>query len=403
MLDEINSVLVKKNNQSDNGSWYEDDSEQEEEEYPIDQYDLTASPNDFNILTIYSFIESGVVKIPGFQRNYVWDLKRASKLIESLIIGLPVPQIFLYEEARNSFLVIDGQQRLMSIYYFKKQRFPLPEKRAELRQIFERSGKINDDVLHDDSYFSNFNLNLPGKLPKQRNKFNNLNYSTLGESNKASFDLRTIRNVIIKQFAPKDDDSAIYEIFNRLNSGGINLTPQEIRMSLYHSHFLDMISHINTDKEWRKRIGVDEPDLHMKDIEILLRSFAMLIKGDEYTPSMTKFLNGFAKDCKELTRKQINYYESLFDSFLSCCENLPKNSFYSSANRFSITIFESVFTAVCSELYLHKSLISGKIDPISLTKLKQDSAFLTAAKGKTTNTTNVKDRLNRAKEIVKVN
>src|SRR3990172_6300632 len=151
MLDEINSVLVKKNNQSDNGSWYEDDSEQEEEEYPIDQYDLTASPNDFNILTIYSFIESGVVKIPGFQRNYVWDLKRASKLIESLIIGLPVPQIFLYEEARNSFLVIDGQQRLMSIYYFKKQRFPLPEKRAELRQIFERSGKINDDVLHDDS------------------------------------------------------------------------------------------------------------------------------------------------------------------------------------------------------------------------------------------------------------
>src|SRR5262249_38549581 len=64
------------------------------------EYDITASPNDFNILTLYSFIESGAVKIPGFQRNFVWDLKRASKLIESVIIGLPVPQIFLYEEIR---------------------------------------------------------------------------------------------------------------------------------------------------------------------------------------------------------------------------------------------------------------------------------------------------------------
>jgi uncharacterized protein with ParB-like and HNH nuclease domain len=70
-------------------------------------------PNDFK-LTLFSFIESKAVKIPGFQRNYVWDIMRASKLIESPIIGLPIAQIFLYEEGRNSFLVIDGQQRLMS-------------------------------------------------------------------------------------------------------------------------------------------------------------------------------------------------------------------------------------------------------------------------------------------------
>src|SRR2546426_1120362 len=78
----------------------------------VEEYDLTSVPNDFNVLTIYNFIESGAVKIPGFQRNYVWDLRRASKLIESLILGLPVPQVFLYEAGRNDFLVIDGQQRL---------------------------------------------------------------------------------------------------------------------------------------------------------------------------------------------------------------------------------------------------------------------------------------------------
>src|SRR5579875_215066 len=102
----------------------------EEDDFPVKEYDITASPNDFNVLTIHSFMESGAVKIPGFQRNYVWDIKRASKLIESLIIGLPIPQLFLYEESKNNFLVIDGQQRLMSIYYFIKGVFPRKEKTA---------------------------------------------------------------------------------------------------------------------------------------------------------------------------------------------------------------------------------------------------------------------------------
>ncbi|EQB8079491.1 DUF262 domain-containing protein [Yersinia enterocolitica] len=73
----------------------------DDESYPIDEFQLTTTPNDFNILTIISFIESNVFKIPAFQRHYVWDIKRASKLIESLLIGLPIPQIFLYEKERK--------------------------------------------------------------------------------------------------------------------------------------------------------------------------------------------------------------------------------------------------------------------------------------------------------------
>src|ERR1043165_8457584 len=126
--------------------WYTD-YVNDEDEFEIDEYDLTSSRNDFNVLTIQSFIESGSVKIPGFQRNYVWDIKRASKLIESIIIGIPIPQLFLYEESRNRFLVIDGQQRLMSIYFFIKQRFPRKEKRIEIRRIFDERGTIPPEVL----------------------------------------------------------------------------------------------------------------------------------------------------------------------------------------------------------------------------------------------------------------
>jgi uncharacterized protein with ParB-like and HNH nuclease domain len=223
----------------DGDEWIDDYAEGADE-IQIDEYDITAAPNDFNVLTIYNFLEAGSVRIPGFQRNYVWDLGRASKLIESLLLGLPVPQIFLYESGRNEFLVIDGQQRLMSIYYFIKQRFPRKDKRNELRTIFDQHGIIPDNVLRDDEYFENFRLKLPETLPDHPNKFKGLTYATL-DSYKTQFDLRTIRNIIIKQNAPRGDDSSMYEIFNRLNTGGINLKPQEIRMSLYHSEFYDML------------------------------------------------------------------------------------------------------------------------------------------------------------------
>ncbi|MCI4624709.1 MAG: DUF262 domain-containing protein [Candidatus Magnetoovum sp. WYHC-5] len=381
---------------------FDDDSQNEPREgYGFDEYEITATPSDFNIATLFSFIESGVVTIPGFQRNYVWDHGRASKLIESLIIGLPVPQIFLYEQSRNKFLIIDGQQRMMSIYYFIKEIFPKMEKRAALRKIFAKHNRIPDEILNDNKYYSDFSLYLPTKLPKRQNKLHGLTYSTLDEY-KVSFDLRTIRNVIIKQMLPKDDDSSIYEIFNRLNTGGVNLTDQEIRMSLHHSDFMNMLSRVNANSKWRKLIKLDEPDIHMKDIEILLRAFAMLIKGDNYTPSMLKFLNGFAKDKKTENHEQISYLETLFYSFLDSCSLLQENIFLVSSNRFSITLFESVFYAACYKPYLNTELISGNIDNDSIIQLKNNETFKQVSIGKTTNTQNVKKRLHIALDIVKI-
>ena len=126
----------------------------EEDSIQISEYDITSTPNDFNVLTISSYIDSGSIVLPIFQRNFIWDLKRASKLIESLILGLPVPQTFLYEDTRNEFLILDGQQRLMSIYFFTKMRFPKVKKRAELRKIFMENGSIPDEVLHSEEYLN---------------------------------------------------------------------------------------------------------------------------------------------------------------------------------------------------------------------------------------------------------
>lgn len=379
--------------------WFEDYAE-DVDDLQIDEYDITSSPNDFNVSTLYNFVESGAVRIPGFQRNFVWDKIRSSKLIESLILGIPVPQLFLYEQARNRFLVIDGQQRLMSIYYFIKRRFPKMDKRSELRTIFDKDGKIPDSVLHDDQFFEDFNLKLTHKLPNRTNTFNGLNYSTLGDY-KTQLDLRPIRNIVVKQNAPANDDSSIYEVFSRLNTGGVNLRPQEIRTSMYHSDFYDMLYRLNLDDRWRIVVQTKAPDLHMKDVEILLRGFAMLIKYEDYAPSMVRFLNQFSKDSEKNTEFQNTYLEELFKSFLSACSDLSEDAFINpGSKRFNIALFEAVFTATCKNAFAERRPLKGKVSYNEVAALEKDTHFKSASLQGTTAKSNVVLRLKRADALL---
>lgn len=384
---------------NDDENWF-DDYADGDDEAQIDEYDITASPNDFNVLTLYSFIESGAVKIPGFQRNFVWDRVRASKLIESLIMGIPVPQLFLYEQSRNKFLVIDGQQRLMTIYYFIKRRFPKRERRVELRTIFDNHGMIPTEILADDEYFEDFKLKLSEKLPNAKNRFTGLNHVTLGDY-RTQFDLRPIRNIVVKQNTPSNDDSSIYEVFNRLNTGGVNLRPQEIRTSMYHSNFYDMLYRVNQDPRWRSILQDVEPDIHMKDIEVMLRGFAMLIDGENYAPSLVRFLNQFSRRCESHTDEQNKILERIFLSFLNACKDLPEDVFINIRNkRFNLALFEATFAAACTAAFSKRRELKGKIDPKEVHALSTDSEFLKAAIEGTTRTVNVETRLRRARKII---
>ncbi|MCG3169831.1 MAG: hypothetical protein CALGDGBN_01360 [Pseudomonadales bacterium] len=380
-------------------SWFEDYAD-DIDDLQVEEYDITAAPNDFNVLTIHSFLESGAVRIPGFQRNYVWDINRASKLIESLILGLPVPQVFLYEVERNKFLVIDGQQRLMSIYYFIKQRFPRKDRRSELRIIFDENGKIPDSVIHDDNYFENFRLKLGESLPNHPNRFKGLAYQTL-EGYKTQFELRTIRNVIIKQNSPQGDDSSMYEVFNRLNTGGVNLKPQEIRTSMYHSNFYEMLYRANSAPRWRYLLGNKDPDIHMKDVEILLRGFALLIDGGNYSPSMVKFLNQFSRKARGHNTEQNDYLGKLMFSFLDACSDLPEDAFLNKrSGRFNVALYEATFVAACKIPFAEQRMLSGKIAPNALVALESNKEFLDAMLEGTTQTRNVRARLNSASQVL---
>jgi len=380
-------------------NWFDEEESEEREEYSLTEYDLTASPNDFNTITIFNFIKSGAVKIPAFQRHYVWDIRRASKLIESLIMGIPIPQVFLYEDGKNSFLVVDGQQRLMSLYYFMQERFPRKEKRAELRQLFDQEGGISSEALADDTLFEPFELQLPANAEGAQSPLASLTYSTIGE-HKTSLDLRTIRNVIVKQNMPKNDDSSIYEIFNRLNTGGINLAPQEIRASLYHSPFYESLYKINADSRWRTLTGQTVSDLRMKDIEVLLRGFAMLITGSKYRAPMAQFLNHFSKKMKD-TKIDPTFLMKLFDAFLDKFAAMPGKPFFGiGTGRFNISTFEAVFAAVTHESFTKNEIKLPNVSAKKMKSLREDEAFIEATASRTAAPKNVGTRLRRAREIL---
>ncbi|MGA9766510.1 MAG: DUF262 domain-containing protein [Rhodomicrobium sp.] len=322
----------------DRKTWME---EGDEPDIQVTEYDITSTPNDFNVLTISSFLDAGSIILPPYQRNYIWDKARASKLIESLILGLPVPQLFLYEEAKNRFAILDGQQRLLSIYFFMKKRFPRKTQRMTLRDIFAEAGGFPERVLADNKYFQPFSVHLPAVGGEDRSPLHGLNYDTLQEHHRRAFDLRPMRCVIIKQNEPKDDNSSVYEIFDRLNTGGVNLKPQEIRANLYYSDFYKFLYDTNKDPRWRRILGQNDRDEKLRDVELLLRAFAMLCFADEYRPSMTRFLNRFSNHAKKTFNDElIAKLQRIFEAFLSSSSSIDPAAFKIS-DRFSIAVFEA--------------------------------------------------------------
>lgn len=369
----------------------------------IVEYDITTSPRDLTPANIVDMIDSGIIEIPLFQRNYVWDIKKASKLVESLILGLPVPELFFYTEGddNNSYKIIDGQQRFLSIYFFVKGRFP----KSNAARFMIREG-INDgteleNLLPDNSIFKDFVLNLGDDTQKQ-SRYHGLKFATLDKDTQIKFRLRRfLRTVVVRQNKPDDNSSSMFEIFNRLNTGGAPLNAQEIRASLYYCDFYRMLVRLNNRNEWRTLMGKPTQDLHSKDIELILRSFALLHDVENYSPKMVSFLNSFSQKAKKFSNEHIKYLDDLFMSFIDACSDLGEKAFFRN-NRFSTTLFESVFVAACCNDFEKGQLLTKKIEPSSFEVLKNDEKFISYLLSGSSSSENIKGRVNRAKEVIKL-
>jgi hypothetical protein len=139
----------------------------------------------------------------------------------------------------------------------------------------------------------------------------------------------------------------------------------------------------------------------MKDVEVLLRGLAMLMDGDNYAPSMVKFLNQFSRQSRGFARKKNEYLYSLLESFFDACAAVPRDAFLNKRNkRFNVALFEAAFAAVCQTPFERQRTVTEPLSAGTLAMLENDKQFLSATTEGTTQTKNVKLRLRRAVDLL---
>jgi hypothetical protein len=227
---------------------YEDEGtlqERDPEASPIPAGKLITQPYDLVITSLMDQINDGTVHLrhisdrPKFQRRYVWTDQLASRLIESILLNVPIPPCYLAQNGNYELDVIDGQQRIYSIFRFVENHFKL----TGLEVLNDLNGK---------SFF---------ELPR-------------GQSRKIS--TYTLRCVVVTN----DSDPEIrFEVFERLNSNTMPLNAQELRNSISRGNLIDLLGRLADDPKWLKILNRRRPDKRMRDEELILRFFAFHIHG----------------------------------------------------------------------------------------------------------------------------
>ena len=329
----------------------------EEEESTFKSYEILNYPADTTIKGYKELWDTDQLIIPDFQRNFVWDQVKASKLIESFLIGLPVPGVFLYKTRdANSYMIIDGQQRIQSVVQFQKGLFG--ENKFRLKGVAEHwNGKTFEELDDKDKF-------------------------TLASS--------VMRATIIQQLSP-DDNSSVYHIFERLNTGGVNLNPMEVRKCISYGPFISRLEKTNSASSWRTCLGKPKVDKRLRDVELILRCLAIYQTHQKYEKPMKGFLNEFA----ELMRNKEDEADKLLGLFLDACgrisnELAPKP--FHLRNRLNYGVLDSLLVALMT--HPNAKNLQTKVD-----RLKTDEDYIKSATFNTSDASVLKSRIDKALSV----
>lgn len=290
-------------------------SEEEDKESDVASYKIISYGADYTLKGLSDKYADKEIIVPPFQRKYAWPPKKASKLVESFLLGLPVPQIFLYKEEETQYLlVVDGQQRLKTIYYFLQGKFP------DGTDFYLRSVK-----------------------PKWEGK----KFDELTEPDKRRFKDSVLRATIFQQTDPKDK-SSIFEIFERLNTGGMALKEQEIRNCIVRGGINSFLKELNEYPNWRILFGKNEPDARMRDEEMILRFIALYENLDEYSKPMKEFLTDYMRLNKTISQNDKDRLSTLFKKTMDFILSSIGPSAFKIKAGVNVAVFDSISVALAS-------------------------------------------------------
>lgn len=316
---------------------------------------------------------------PFFQRRPRWKPEQQSLLIESFIINLPVPPVILYEKKYNSYEVIDGQQRISALRDFYEDKLIL-------------TGLQLWPELNDRKY-----SNLPTEI-------------------KAGIDRRTLSSIVVITESAKTTEDAMYLkrlTFERLNTGGIELSNQEIRNCLYHGQFNDSLIELANDPIFKDAWGI--PDYYerennnlykkMEDVELILRFFA-LRHYENFKGNLEKFMDSYMIKSLDFSKEDIEFLKHIFKDTIEIAFNiygkhlfkpyiLDKSNNWNWADEPYKAYYDAVMVAFSKNLYNAQILEEKKDQIIEATQklLKADKSELFRGKGKNTKS-DIHKRLN---------
>ncbi|KGV65581.1 MULTISPECIES: DUF262 domain-containing protein [pseudomallei group] len=346
----------------------EDETDEGDERYH--EYSLTSYPTDFTLSVLYDQWKAGELVVPDFQRGYVWNIEQASKLIESFLVGLPIPQVFLYVDDDHKLIVIDGQQRITSIAYFFEGFFG-NESRGT-RKVFRLTG-------------------LSDKSPYDKRTFSELDATTQRKLKSAP-----LRAINIRQLKPEADNSSVYQIFERLNTGGTPLKSQEIRNAVYRGAFNDLLKQFNEIEDWRRLLGKDLPDKHMRDVELLLRVFALTYFRDQYDGKMKDFLSSCMYRNRDAKSEAVAAFTKNFPEVAKQLATKLPGAPFQRGGPINSAMLEATFCSCLSDV---QRTTDSPLD-VGYAKLRADKDFLNSISQGTNAIEKVHTRFDRATALL---
>ena len=298
------------------------DDQGDDEQIPSVTYDVTSYGADPDVDGLIRRLKRDEIVTPPFQRSFVWRQPEASRFIESLLLGLPVPGVFFATDPdTNKHLVVDGQQRLKTLLFFRDGHFnPMPNERRH--RVFS--------------------------LQNVQSRFEGKTYDELDERDRLRLDNSVIHATIIQQTSPPGDDTSVYHIFERLNSGGRRLTAQEIRVALYHGQLMRMVHETNNYVTWRNIFG--KTHSRLKDQELILRFLALHHDHRTYNRPMAEFLNKFSGRNKNVQRQELKKMRDLFSKCVDLFWKAIGKGVFRPERALNAAVFDSCMTGLAHRL-----------------------------------------------------
>lgn len=300
----------------------------------IKNTNVTQYKADLAFKTLIDGFDQLLYVIPKYQRKYIWSKEQVENLAISLIRGLPIPPIYVYRNKKNQLEILDGQQRILSLFLYYKGKYikNSTNTQVELQRLMSddrlnRSEITFEKLLEDQYPLKDVNYELK-YMEDDKEKIIDIKYDELPIDIRRTVDFTTISVIEIKVDAENQRNRILYKVFENLNSGGAELKNQELRNGVYQCEFYDMLHEINnTNEKWRKIYG--EKHRHSRDVELLLRFAALqhyfkLEDGsftiNNYENSYPKFLNDFSDEAIHFDKATIEMYKKSIESFIGKIE-----------------------------------------------------------------------------------